>query len=344
MKYASPFLMKILIALFFIINAKTTHAYCYIWAAGNGKDLLFDMPPTSVYAEGVQVGGKIGPEIVGPLDKFGCDQGSVSNGTQLYHEIVSIGTAATRFDNRNIYPTSVNGIGFAYAIEFLKYCSGTFWAPSVSCRVQRVDPQDINYRMHIQFYKTGITTYSGNYLTLSLPQYGFLKATSVFTTTSDSQLFTLTTSKPSYTVLHTCLVQTPSITNINLPLISTYSLPSIGSTAAMKPFYISVNCNTPFKIGMTFTDNNNPSQSTNVLTPSAASTAKGVGIQLKYNNTIIKYGPDNITPGTLNQIMLNNSSISGTQNFPFTASYVRTGTTIVPGTLGATATFTLSYQ
>jgi type 1 fimbria pilin len=58
-------------------------------------------------------------------------------------------------------------------------------------------------------------------------------------------------------------------------------------------------------MNITFTDNNKIGQTSNILTPTATSTAKGVGVQLQFDNKIIGFGPDSAEPGTTNQIVLN---------------------------------------
>ena len=137
-------------------------------------------------------------------------------------------------------------------------------------------------------------------------------------------------------------MQSSTNTAVKLPNVYGNNFLSNGYTAGSTPFSISVNCPGPTLLAITFTDNNNITQTGNILTPGAGSTAKGLGLQLKYNGNIISFGPDSAEPGTTNQIVLN-SNLTGVQSFPFTASYIRTGT-VTPGSLTATATFTLSYQ
>ena len=156
------------------------------------------------------------------------------------------------------------------------------------------------------------------------------------------QGYYLYTSSVTINTNNSCTLLSSTNTNVNLPLIYRTQLLQIGSTSAGVPFNISINCPGPTKLAITFTDNNNIGQTGSILTPTTTSTAKGIGIQLKYNNQVISFGNDSANPGTINQIILNNN-LTGTQTFPFAASYIRTGT-ITPGNLSAQTTFTLSYQ
>jgi type 1 fimbria pilin len=92
-------------------------------------------------------------------------------------------------------------------------------------------------------------------------------------------------------------------------------LPSINNRAGSTPFSLIINCPNTTNLNITFTDNNNIGQTTNILTPATTSTAKGVGVQLQYNGKIISFGPDSAEPGTTNQIVLN-SNLTGVQSFP----------------------------
>lgn len=140
----------------------------------------------------------------------------------------------------------------------------------------------------------------------------------------------------------TCSVLSPSL-SVNLPAMNINNLPSVGSTSSPTPFTISINCATSTNVYMTFTDLNNPVQTTSVLSAAPGSTSSGVGLQLRLNgNQTVSFGPDSNVPGTTNQFLALSNAINA-NNLSFTASYIRTGV-VSPGTLNAAATFTMSYQ
>ncbi|WP_159880611.1 fimbrial protein [Aquitalea denitrificans] len=248
-----------------------------------------------------------------------------------------------QINSRNIYATTNPAVGYAIGIEPTNFCTsaGTAWLNASAldiCAGQPISSGlifDYRARTHLQFYKLAKLISSNN----------IQRSSQVFVELNEKNnytAFSLISFNSFSMTIPTCALKSASITNINLPTLSIVSLPSQGSRAGNTPFNIIVNCPSLTKLNITFTDNNKIGQTTNILTPAATSTAKGVGIQLQYNGNIISFGPDSADPGTTNQILLN-SNLIGTQTFPFTASYIRTGT-VTPGSLTATSTFTLSYQ
>jgi type 1 fimbria pilin len=93
---------------------------------------------------------------------------------------------------------------------------------------------------------------------------------------------------------------------------------------------------------MTLTDASKPTQASNIITAASGSSAKGLGVQIARNGTVLALGPDSNLPGNTNQIQIG-SGLSGIVSIPLSANYIRTGTA-TGGTLLANATFTMSYQ
>lgn len=138
-----------------------------------------------------------------------------------------------------------------------------------------------------------------------------------------------------------CSVLNISPNPVSLPTVNINELKTINSVSKSTPFNINISCSGTANLYITFTDKNNIGGTGSILSLDSSSTAHGIGLQLAHNGNVISYGPDASTISNTNQFFLN--TFSGTQSFPFTASYIRTGT-ITPGQLSATATFTLSYQ
>jgi type 1 fimbria pilin len=141
--------------------------------------------------------------------------------------------------------------------------------------------------------------------------------------------------------LPTCSAQTPK--PVKLDEIKLRDLSSVGTTAGRKDFELSFNCSSGAKVSIVITDVATPSNRTNILTLAPDSTAKGVGIQvLKADGTPVSFGPDATGSDVANQWLIG-ASPNGTLTLPLSAQYVRTGD-VVPGSLRALATFTMSYN
>lgn len=144
----------------------------------------------------------------------------------------------------------------------------------------------------------------------------------------------------------TCTIGGNTIVPVTLPNISNSSLPISGSVAGRVPFSLSFNCPDMPSSNMyiTFTDNTNPGNASNILSLEPESTAKDLGLQILYQNQPVSFGPDSSAAGNTNQLWLSNMS-AGYKTFYFWAQYIRLGNTPVSaGSVVARATFTMSYQ
>lgn len=137
------------------------------------------------------------------------------------------------------------------------------------------------------------------------------------------------------TVNPSCSVTTNPV-NVTLPAISTSALGSTGATAGTTPFAIALNCPSGASgatLSIQLDYNGTASGLQGVLTPTGGSSA-GVGVQvLNQSSNPVTFG----TPQTVGTIS------TGPTNVSFFARYYRTGA-VTPGTLQASATFTLLYQ
>ena len=255
----------------------------------------------------------------------------------------------TQINGKAIYDSGIPGIGYSIGMELTSPCNIIIWSNNTnSCSPKLITtpsttPTLFQGRYRVQLYKTGPISSKNN-----------IKFAVKNNTMLSSDVGVLNGIIPNYTFFSpvtidninittaTCSLQSGSTTAITLPTVSRTSLPNTNSISGNMPFNIIINCSNPTNLNITFTDNSNNLNTGTYLLPMAGSTAKGVGIQLTYNGKIIAFGPDLSAAGTAGQIVLN-SNLIGTQSFPFTASYVRTGA-ITPGSLSARATFTLSYQ
>lgn len=152
---------------------------------------------------------------------------------------------------------------------------------------------------------------------------------------SPVQIIAFTTTNSVTIVDPACAVTTNPI-NVSLPTITSNNLASIGATAGTTAFSIKLNCPSGAS-GMTLSIqldyNGSASGIQGVLLPTGG-TSGGVGVQiLSQSGSAVTFG----SPATVG------TTVSGSMNIPYSASYYRTGT-VKPGSLTASATFTVSYQ
>jgi type 1 fimbria pilin len=146
----------------------------------------------------------------------------------------------------------------------------------------------------------------------------------------------------------TCAITTPSIP-VTLGNIKSSVFTATGTKSPAVPFNIGLDCTgVATNVGITFTDNTNIGNTTNILSLSPSTglpNATGVGIQIvrQQTGTAVTYGPDSPVVGNVNQIMLGASN-SSTQNYAFTGQYISTATKVTAGPANGVATFTMSYQ
>lgn len=154
--------------------------------------------------------------------------------------------------------------------------------------------------------------------------------------TSTVQIVAFSLANPvTITINPSCSVTTNPV-NVTLPPITSSALGSIGATAGTTAFGIALNCPSGASgatLSIELDYNGTASGIQGVLTPTGGTSA-GVGVQvLNQSSNPVTFG----TPATVGTIS------TGSTNVSFFARYYRTGT-VTPGTLQASATFTLMYQ
>lgn len=142
---------------------------------------------------------------------------------------------------------------------------------------------------------------------------------------------------------NTCTVTTTSIA-VTLPQARASAMPTIGSTTGATPFSIGLsNCSAGLNVKLTMTDASNVSNTSTTLGLASGSTAAGVGLQILHGATPVAYGPDSGKAGNTNQWSAGVAT-GGSMTIPLTVQYVRTSSSLTPGTVSGIATFTMSYQ
>ena len=154
--------------------------------------------------------------------------------------------------------------------------------------------------------------------------------------TSTAQIVAFSLANPVSIVINPSCSVTTNPVNVTLPPIMASALGGTGTTAGTTPFSIALSCPSGAAgatLSVQLDYNGTASGIQGVLTPTGGNSA-GVGVQvLDQSSNPVTFG----TPETVGTISTTTSGIS------FFARYYQTGA-ITPGTLQASATFTLLYQ
>jgi len=106
-------------------------------------------------------------------------------------------------------------------------------------------------------------------------------------------------------------------------------------TAGERVFHVGMDCRTvPGRpIALEINDANDRNSTSDVLRPTTASGARGVGLQLLYGGLPLRMGT----------VWGHSPSTGGPERIPFSARYIRTGGELTPGSLSAEAILTANY-
>lgn len=136
----------------------------------------------------------------------------------------------------------------------------------------------------------------------------------------------------------TCTVNTNSRNmTVTLPSVAAAQLPGIGATAGDTRFNIQLACpQAGVSTSIAFATSTPQNGAVGVIAPgTAAGTARGVGIQLTTDAEV---------PMAFNTAQPVGSSPNGAWSLPFRARYYRTDSTVGPGRVTGTASFTMTYD
>lgn len=248
----------------------------------------------------------------------------------------------------DVYQTNVQGLGIRYTFD-APACNAsnvrmTDGQMKLTCPVS--GPMDgpympINITVTPSFVATGIIPLGARTLS-TVPLVSISYWTSDDPTNGWDQP-PLYTGAASGRIIHACSINQPDA-SVTLPTVNSSAFSGgVGSVAGPQSFSLVFSCGSGAQVSIVLTDNTDPSNRSNVLTPTADSTAKGIGIQiLNDRGAPVSFGPDSSEPFTTNQWVIGRSP-DGRLEVPLIARYIRTGN-VVAGTIRALATFTMSYQ
>ncbi|WP_161937763.1 fimbrial protein [Aquitalea pelogenes] len=360
-KNVLPYLVFSLLVLFYSTAAQALNGPCQLTARP-------EVGPRSLNTllnikNNTPINSQIGNEVIISAPLFGCQLNTNSNtklpaDTGLSYVLASSPPTIT-INNKTVIPTLTPSIGVAIGIEpFACPSVGTVWISSSSmsqptfvCNIGNTYPAASSIgNYHYIFYKLSNDTPSSG--TLKLPRLDimvyFING-NIYSNIDYSESTTVTTTY-SFSTVPTCAVSTPSIT-VPLNNMLSSSFKGVGSVSATQNFQIGLSCSggnsgTSSNTYITFTDNNQPGNTSTTLTLAGGTgAATGLGLQILNNGTPIGYGPDSNAPGNTNQWQVANIS-QGVSSYliPLGVRYIQTGSAVTPGAVTGRATFTMSYQ
>lgn len=344
-----------LLTLLLISLLLSANAYASCTTTGSNSITL---PSFNQDLNALPINSPIGAQVMSAkIRQFNCS--GLAAGNAHVYGIYTTGRYVSTIDGRRVYGTNIPGIGYAVGVDGSIFAGGATFSCNYHTPPSWIGEPDGHYANEPyspnSYFNCSSSLVSGYSATFYLQFYKISHPVSSGTLDLSHQIYSAVYFSPSNgtiygklplittpsNIINTSCTNTISPNPVNLPTINAGQLPFLNSTAGTANFNINTTCPNTTNLHITFTDKNNTGQTGSILTPDSSSTTKGVGMQLSYNSNIVRYGPDMVSSGNTNQFFLN--TFSGQQNFPFAASYIRTGA-ILPGTLSTTATFTFSYQ
>lgn len=319
-RWSRSWLLLLLLALGFAPNGNVL-AQCFLDGSSPGSQGTVSFSPPATIPVPVSVPANTvlwtsGTTTPSPSVIYDC-YGTVNYG-------VKNNVGATPGSGVQYYPTGVTGLSYVlihnsvplypYATSSESFGGGSTVTFSVTTTLELVATGTIANGSVLQAGTLGYWQWQGN----GNPQIEAFVLANKVTFVSSS-----------------CSVITNPI-NVTLPTISTTALGSVGATAGTTPFNISLSCTgaAGMSVSAQLDFNGTASGIQGVLTPTSG-TSSGIGVQvLDQTNTAVTFG----TPEA------EGTTPVGQMNIPYSARYYQTAATITPGTLKASATFTLTYQ
>lgn len=297
---------------------RAAHASCS-FDRGSSQGAYYVSVPTSIVNDpNIPVGQVLYTSTATPINQtvyFTCKKSG--NGWGLLNDV---GTTPGSTDD--LFPSNVTGVGYRvlqkgtyiYPYPYFSLDGGSQWYESDAVTVEIV--------------KTGNITDGSQLAAGPLASFKAGPQGSGFIYDAVINLAnSLTFTAPA------CQVSTPNV-DVVLPTVTSGAFGGAGSVAGTTPFQIQLQCSSGAVVRITLDTATPVAGQAGVIAPSSGSIS-GVGVQvLDASGTAVQFGAPAVIGATPN----------GTMSVNYAARYFQTGATVSPGTLRATATFTLSYQ
>jgi type 1 fimbria pilin len=327
------------------VHAQTT---CTL-GSGGAEVLAITMSATATIPRDAPVGtvisqGSVTPPAFNPSNPVGI----TCTGTDAIWSVLGIYSnlmSGLPSDANGVMPTGIAGIGFKVIVNGAAWGTGTATYPASSfagsacggaalgCFLT-ISGASASSPVMVQYVNTGPIT--GVY---TIPGGNLYQVALDGVVTS-----TISITNSVNVTGQTCSVQSSSV-SVPMGAVNMSVFDAVGSTSSPVPFQISLNCTgSSMTVGMTMTDLSDPGNTTDILSLTSNSTATGVGIRVTHSNgNPVSFGADSAVAGNPNQFIVSTAGSSNV-NAQFNAQYIKTKTTITPGTADGVASFTMSYQ
>lgn len=306
-------------------------------------------PPAAsiVISPNLPVGSVIGNQVAtGVINAYNCyntSSGVISNqflGVEAYGEYVMM------IDGRRIYKTNIEGVGYAIGGTISSDCNVSGWVSGSGTIRNRIDTvllcsnqqgmlatQPIKGQVFITYYKTATVTGSGLVAAKQVGALAMLNNNLLWY----SPAVTVTSGAFNITTLG-CTVD-KTIISVPMGDVPSNAFQGQGTSPGdsyTQNFELPLTCYAGTSVAMQI-DGNVKDATRGVLNLSSTGegSAKGVGIQVLYNNAPLQLAAP-IATGT--------ASATGSYTIPLKARYYQTENTLTGGTANGTATFTLTYD
>ncbi|MCP1373099.1 fimbrial protein [Dyella lutea] len=310
--------LVLLAALSLLGLSQSARASCSFDRGSSQGNYYVSVPSSIVNDPGIAVGQVLFTSTATPISPtvyFNCRHRG--NGWGLVNDVgVTPGTTT------NLFPSNVPGVGY----RILQ--SGNYIYPYPYFSLDGSSSWYESDAVTLEIVKTG-TIADGSTLSMG-PLVSFEAGSGGSGSIYDAVINlanSLTFTAPA------CQVSTPNV-DVTLPTVSSGAFSGVGSVTGATPFQIRLQCSSGATVRITMTTGTPVGGQTGVIAPSSGTTT-GVGVQvLSSSGNPVQFGTAAVIGATPN----------GTMTVNYSARYFQTAATVGPGTLGATATFTLSYQ
>lgn len=249
----------------------------------------------------------------------------------------------------NVYRTNIAGIGVATNVIANRPagCQGTPYLP-FQCDGSGGLPAGRGMTLRFTFIRIGTISAASQSLTGSMAawNHGGAGSTNPRLNFTWGSAVTISPRRP------TCSVAVGDRTvGVNLGDVAASAFTGVGSTAGGQNFNLAVTCTggDPGALARTVnvraTDATRPTNTSQVLSLTTASTATGVGVQMRRGATVLTYGATTGTATDANQWTAGSvgTGVSGL-TIPLSARYVQTAAPVTAGTANAQAIFTMVFN
>lgn len=302
-----------------LITSINAYSVCNTNIGGASPQQMTVSQPVIVVQRDVAIGSTI--ETINLPDGPVYESCSAGDG-HIYYEMKMFTTPATT--GPHIYNTNLPGVGILFNHGTTRF----YDSPAFDRLI--VGPGAYNFaNRQISFIKTGAITSGVVSSGLLGVNYGDDNITAFsinFTGNSITQL--------------SCSITTPVLTFPIGDVLASKFGTSVGTipSGAENTQNLGLDCDADANINVSLSGTQNPDVTTDsvlALTGQGNSdVAKGVGVQLLYNNTPLK----------LNNNIVLKKSTGGQETFPIVARYYQTKTSVTTGKANASATLNLTYQ